>query len=67
MAKSAWQLMQEIEGKGGMLEYVTKGEIHQEVETIVRERIEAVNKENIFVGINMYANPEEKLPTSTKG
>ncbi|HPL52086.1 MAG TPA: methylmalonyl-CoA mutase family protein [Candidatus Cloacimonas acidaminovorans] len=64
LAKSAWQLMQEIEGKGGMLEYVTKGEIHQEVETVVRERIEAVNKrKNIFVGINMYANPEEKLPT----
>lgn len=67
LANKAWKLMQEIEARGGMLQCLIKGEIHNSIELIVRERIEAVNKrKNIFVGINMYANPEEKMPTPQK-
>jgi len=67
LAKKAWKLMQEIEGRDGMLQCLIKGEIHNSIEPIAREELEAVNKrKNIFVGINMFANPEEKLPTPKK-
>ncbi len=41
LAKKAWKLMQEIESRGGMLQCLIKGEIHNSIEPIAREGLEA--------------------------
>ncbi len=62
LAGSAWALMQEIEGAGGMVRSLRAGRIHDYLQSSAHDRIDAVNKrKSVFVGINMYANPLEKV------
>lgn len=66
IADKAWSIMQTIESKGGMLKALVAGEIHAMIATVANIRIDNVEKrKDVFVGVNMYANPEETpLPIS---
>lgn len=67
LANKSWALMQEMESKGGMLECISSGYINDSIATIAKQRIDKVNKrKDIFVGINMFANPEEKVISETQ-
>ena len=61
LAGKAWSLMQEIESAGGMIRSLRAGKIHELVDSIARNRMEAVHKrKSVCVGVNMFANPDEK-------
>lgn len=61
LANKAWETMQELEAAGGMIKCLRAGKIHDMLEAIADARIDAVNKrKNVFVGVNMFANPLEK-------
>ncbi len=61
LADLAWKLMQEIEGMGGMLQTLQSGKIHEMLEETAKAKIDAVNRRrDVFVGVNMYANPDDK-------
>ncbi|HHV37376.1 MAG TPA: methylmalonyl-CoA mutase, partial [Candidatus Cloacimonetes bacterium] len=61
LADLAWKLMQEIEGMGGMLTALQSGKIHEMLEETAKAKIDAVNRRrDVFVGVNMYANPDDK-------
>jgi len=63
LAKQAWSLMQELEGTGGMIKALRAGEIHTRIAAVANARIANVDKrKDIFVGVNMFANPLDKLP-----
>ena len=68
LAEKAWNLMQDIEARGGMYNSLRDGYIQTEILKTATERITNVNKrKDVFVGINMYANPLEQpleFPTS---
>lgn len=62
LANKSWALMQEIEAKGGMLEALINSDIHNYIESVAKQRIEAVNRrKSVFIGVNMYANPLENM------
>lgn len=61
LADLAWKLMQEIEANGGMIAALQSGMIHDILADTAKARIDAVNKRrDVFVGVNMYANPDDK-------
>ncbi len=63
LAAKAWELMQELEAAGGMVRCLRAGKIHEMIGAVASERIAAVNKrKNVFVGVNMFANPLEDTP-----
>ncbi|MDD3535947.1 MAG: methylmalonyl-CoA mutase family protein [Candidatus Cloacimonetes bacterium] len=63
LANKSWQLMQDIEAKGGMLKALETGFIHSEIEAIAKARIDNIHKRrDVIVGVNMYANPDDKCP-----
>ncbi|WP_010284528.1 methylmalonyl-CoA mutase family protein [Bacillus timonensis] len=61
LAEKAWELLNEVESQGGMLEALKTGSIQESIATVLTERQENVNhrKEKI-VGTNTYANIHEK-------
>jgi methylmalonyl-CoA mutase len=62
LAAKAWTLLQEIEARGGMLKAVLDGFVQSEVRKVAEERITNADKRrDVFVGINMFANPLEQL------
>lgn len=62
LATKAWKLMQELEAAGGMVRCLRSGRIHEMIEATAGERIAAVRKrKDVFVGVNMYADPQEKI------
>ena len=63
LANQAWKIMQELEAGGGMVRGLKAGIIHTLIETVAQARIDAVHKRrDVFVGVNMYANPNDTLP-----
>ncbi len=61
LAEIAWQKMQEIEKEGGMIRALKGGKIHQMLAATAQARIDAVHKRrDVFVGVNMYANPDDQ-------
>ncbi|MFO7660883.1 MAG: methylmalonyl-CoA mutase family protein [Candidatus Cloacimonadaceae bacterium] len=68
LAEKAWNLMQEIESRGGMYKALTEGWIQAEVLKTADEKISNVNKrKDVYVGVNMYANPLEQPLQQTSG
>jgi methylmalonyl-CoA mutase len=66
LAEKAWSLMQEIEGAGGMVRSVRAGRIQEMIAKTAQSRIADVHKrKSVFVGVNMFANPEEKVNVPT--
>lgn len=67
LANKSWQLMQDIEAKGGMLKALQEGFIHSEIEAVAKARIDNIHKRrDVIVGVNMYANPDDKCPDAKK-
>jgi methylmalonyl-CoA mutase len=61
LAEKAWEKMQFIEEQGGMFYCISQRMIRIEVDMKAVERINNVNKRNdVFIGINMFANPLEQ-------
>ncbi len=64
LASQAWKYMQELEAEDGVLNALKKGKIHSDIEKVANARKEAMRKrKDIYVGVNLYANPDENLPT----
>jgi methylmalonyl-CoA mutase len=61
LAELAWKKMQDIEEAGGAYQAIKDAVIQAEVCKLSLERMQNVDKrKDIFVGINMYANPLEQ-------
>ncbi|MFB3844204.1 MAG: methylmalonyl-CoA mutase family protein [Candidatus Cloacimonadaceae bacterium] len=61
LAEKAWLKLQEIEAGGGFYNTLKAGNIQSEIIKTANERIENTDRrKDIFVGVNMYANPEEQ-------
>lgn len=69
LAELSWKLMQELEAKGGIFIALKEGYIHQLIEEVAKARKDSVHKRrDVFVGVNMYANPsDEYLPLLKQG
>ncbi len=66
VAEQAWKLVQEIEAKGGILECLKSGYVHELIEgTNQLRKKDASKRKASIVGTNNYANlKEEKLKTN---
>ena len=63
LADAAWKLMQELEANRGMVKSLREGKIHELITPVAKARIDAANKRrDVYVGVNMYANPQETVP-----
>jgi len=64
----AWQLFLEIDGKGGILSLLEKGEWFETVRNRKEERIRSVHTgETKLIGTNVYRDPKEKIPSAGEG
>lgn len=62
LARKAWTLFQEIEGKGGCSVALSDGSFHRQVATAAAEKDDAVGKRRLgLVGTNLFPNAKEKL------
>ncbi len=62
LAEKAWQKIQDIEAKGGMLAVLTEGSLQADIEAVWQKRQKKLaTRADKVVGINMYANNLEKL------
>jgi methylmalonyl-CoA mutase len=60
LAAKAWHLMQELDTQGGMIKCLIAGKIHEMIAVSANARIDAVHtRKDVFVGVNMYANPDD--------
>ncbi|MCC3358723.1 methylmalonyl-CoA mutase family protein [Bacillus sp. REN16] len=67
LAEKAWELLNEIESQGGMLESLKAGSIQESILSVLQERQKNVNhRKDKIVGTNMYANIQEKSISITK-
>lgn len=63
LANLAWNEIQNIENKGGMLNAVIEGYPQSEIEKIAEIKIKDIRKRKmVVVGSNMYSNPNEEKP-----
>lgn len=61
VAEKAWELLNEIEAEGGMLEALKNGSVQKNISSVFSQRQGNVNhRKDIIVGTNMYANIHEK-------
>ncbi len=61
LAELAWKKMQTIEEAGGAFQAIKDAVIQEELTKLALERMQNVDKrKDIFVGINMFANPLEQ-------
>lgn len=61
VARDGWQLMQDIEARGGFRAAQAEGMIAQALEESLAEREQAVAmRRRVLVGTNQYANPAER-------
>ena len=64
LANSAWEFFQQIEAQGGMIQALRNGFIQDQIQTIQKERIKNLaSRKDVLVGINMYPDLNETLPT----
>ncbi len=62
IAKAAWELFQDIEEKGGMLNAIQSGFVQDEINKVAEARKkDFAKRKSVLVGTNMYANPKEEL------
>jgi methylmalonyl-CoA mutase len=63
LAEQAWSLMQELDGQGGMVRCLREGRIHELIAPVAKARVDAAHtRKDVFVGVNMYANPDDNPP-----
>lgn len=64
LAENIWKLFQEIEEKGGIFIALESGMIQTKIlDTAELRKKNIATRKDVYVGVNMYANPAEKLPT----
>jgi len=54
LTDAAWQLFLETEGHGGLVRCFENGFIQNELDKSLKQRIEAFDKDEIFVGVNKF-------------
>nr|VFJ88987.1 MAG: methylmalonyl-CoA mutase [Candidatus Kentron sp. H]VFJ89745.1 MAG: methylmalonyl-CoA mutase [Candidatus Kentron sp. H]VFJ97217.1 MAG: methylmalonyl-CoA mutase [Candidatus Kentron sp. H] len=61
VAKSAWEIFQEIEKAGGIFEALENGIPQKQIAAVAEKRsLDAARRKAIFVGVNQYANMGDK-------
>lgn len=61
VAKKAWELFQQTEEIGGMLQALEKGFPQQTIEKTSKKRqLNIQHCKDVFIGVNQYPNPNEK-------
>lgn len=71
LVKNAWELFQDIENDGGLINTLNKGNFQQRVTSTRNKRIDALNdKSEIVLGVNEYQSedyqPEKQLSSTGK-
>lgn len=67
IARKAWQLFQEVEERGGMLQAIEDGFVQSEIKKSRQKRDQAIaTRRRIFVGTNQYPNPDERQAEELK-
>ncbi len=62
LSELSWSKMQEIEANGGFEKYIETGQLNNELQELARKRMDMVNsRKDVKVGVNMFANPQDKL------
>lgn len=62
IAEAAWELFQEVEGFGGLVQALEEGWVQDQVAGVAEERrANLAARRDILVGTNMYANPREQV------
>lgn len=62
LAQKAWEMFVEMEKKGGYIELVKSGYIKQSIEeTANKKEMLIASRKTVFVGVNQYANNQEKM------
>jgi methylmalonyl-CoA mutase len=63
LADKAWRYMQSIEAEDGILPYLKSGKLASDLSAMAQQRVDAVHKRrDVVVGVNMFADPAERLP-----
>ena len=63
LSSAAWQLFQQIEGKGGMAAALASGWIQNEIATVRDRRAEAIAaKDKLLTGVNSFVDADAPLP-----
>ncbi len=61
ISQKAWELLQEIESKGGMAQALSAGIPQKMISAIAQKRDQNISRrKDVFVGTNMYANATEE-------
>lgn len=64
--EKAWSLFLEIEEAGGIDAYTESGSLQSALAEVYNSRVKAVaTRKHSLIGTNIYANPEDELPTET--
>lgn len=59
---AAWQVFQEIEREGGLLQAIENGTVQSAIQESQKKRDRAIaSRGRIFVGTNQYPNPDDKM------
>lgn len=62
IGEAAWQVFQEIETEGGLLQAIENGTIQSAIRESQKKRDRAIaSRGRIFVGTNQYTNPDDKM------
>lgn len=62
IAKAAWELFQEIEGKGGFLKAVEAGSVKEMIETTAQKRdMDIAMRKTTILGTNQFPNQSEEM------
>ncbi|WP_017730447.1 methylmalonyl-CoA mutase subunit beta [Nafulsella turpanensis] len=63
---ASWALFLQVEEKGGFSRAFEKGFIQEELRRVRKDKLQDINtRKQKLVGVNAYANAEEKLPKSS--
>ncbi len=66
LVKKAWAKFIEIDGSGGYEAYVESGKLQKELDEVIHERIQDVERrKTVLVGTNDFANAKEEVPTES--
>ena len=62
VAEKSWQVMQQVEVDGGMIEALKAGKVQDDVKDVLMQRFKKLaQRADRVVGVNMYANALEEL------
>ena len=62
IAEAAWNLFLEVEEQGGFIPAVESRFIHEQIEKTCQQRdMDIAMRKQVFVGVNQYPNPAEKM------